>query len=286
MLKSRSGRRESGKAPCAFTLIELLVVIAIIAILAAPLLPALARSKQKAQQVHCISNLRQLAIGCQTYAADNTDYMVPQAPLGQLPNQDTWCGNGSEDWHTSPDNTNTAYYATNILGVYLSGGVGVYKCPADIIPSDNGPRVRSYSMQSQVGNVYPEVKSLTVGYNPGFFAYSKNTECMTPWGPDAVIVFLEENMCNLNDGYLQVSDGGPSDTPYWPDVPGSYHVWSSGMCFVDAHVEMHKWLTSALQIPVRYGYGWPGHSVNSAPGGAHNVDWVYWQQHTAAPGGD
>jgi prepilin-type N-terminal cleavage/methylation domain-containing protein/prepilin-type processing-associated H-X9-DG protein len=69
-----------------FTLIELLVVIAIIAILAALLMPVLTSARESAMRVSCLNNLKEIGIGCITYAGDNSDTMpVCDLPVGDNP---------------------------------------------------------------------------------------------------------------------------------------------------------------------------------------------------------
>lgn len=69
----------------AFSLIELLTVIAIIGILAAILIPVVGRVRANARNSTCLSNLRQIGVGCLMYANDHRGLLPVHGPSALTP---------------------------------------------------------------------------------------------------------------------------------------------------------------------------------------------------------
>ena len=160
----------------AFTLIELLVVIAIIAILAAMLLPALSRAKKSAQAAACSNNTKQLSLAWLIYSDDHQGMLVNNSSTADTRSYRRSWVNNIQDWGTSEENTNPAYITSGRLAPYVNNNLGVYKCPSDLSSAQNGPRLRSISLNSLVGD--PLINPNR--FNPNWQQFLKITQFPRP----------------------------------------------------------------------------------------------------------
>jgi prepilin-type N-terminal cleavage/methylation domain-containing protein len=301
-----SGGISSASSPRGFTLIELLVVIAIIAILAAMLLPALGKAKLKTQGVYCMNNGKQMMTAIHMYGSDNKDLLPPNPDDGNTIKGHNWCAGqagpgGQEEYNTEilkdPER--------NMLAIYLSKNVAVYRCPAD--PRKPGKYVgtdanlkgtmvqtaRSVSMNQAVGTVCATFKNGGSGHGatqPPVYPVdgpwlnnSHSHKANTPWhtygklsnvsspGPAMIWVLLDENTVGLNDAGFAVG----MQTAEWIDFPGYYHGSAGGFSFLDGHSEIHHWSDGRTIIKT---------ATRTAVSNPLSRDWVWIKDHTSGRG--
>jgi prepilin-type N-terminal cleavage/methylation domain-containing protein/prepilin-type processing-associated H-X9-DG protein len=246
-----------------FTLIELLVVIAIIAILAAMLLPALSKSKLKAQGIFCMNNNHQLALAWKMYADDNRDVLVYASDSPATPDLDVY------SWTLTHMDFTPAQYnwdkdwdiPQRPLWPY-NKSYSIYRCPADhSFVTVNGvamPRVRTYSMNTYIGGFDGDIPPMLSSHGNGTVylkAAEFNSLALSP-GPSKTWLFIDEREDVVNwgnyftdmTGYGQ--PGGDFDYQFWEDLPGFYHSKACGFSFVDGHSEIHRWLDPRTMPPL------------------------------------
>ncbi|MBW3622228.1 MAG: prepilin-type N-terminal cleavage/methylation domain-containing protein [Armatimonadetes bacterium] len=123
-----------------FTLVELLVVIGVVGILASLLMPAFSTARERARQVHCASNQRQLAVAFNNYATD-WDGVLPRwwTPSGGPANSTLGLQSGQRDWavDTLPYVVNERLYICPSKYLIRGYGANLWLATPDGTPLSN-----------------------------------------------------------------------------------------------------------------------------------------------------
>ena len=206
-----------------FTLIELLVVIAIIAILAAMLLPALSKARQKARDISCLNQLKQIGLAAIMYSGDFAD----RIPMGTDKVK-------ADQWSWGYELSNGGYLPGN-AGL---GYKGVYHCP---VASDISS-VWTYSTNEHLA-----------GYRNADGTMGPNYTILQVKQPSGKLMYVDGHGYTGVVAAAQDKDAGGTENIRFAS---GRHGGKFNICYVDGHGELRGRDPLSQQVLARP-FAWP-----------------------------
>jgi len=194
-------------------------------IIIALLLPALARAREQAKRVACLSNLRQLSLAWFMYAEENDGRIVNGAAGSERAGELPWVG---KDWNTDYQDEKREMLVNGALFPYCSN-IKPYCCPTGLLGE-----MRTYSIVDSM-NGYPQLGN-PMGRGPmEIIDEMLIKNILQIRSPAYRTVFIDVGWATPDSFAVHY------DKEQWWDEPPVRHADGTNVTFADGHSNYWKW---------------------------------------------